>query len=89
MKFNNVIFIIKQLIMSLLNKLTKNGSQLSGLDGETPNIPNFQQSTLHRDYSVNNDPNADAVRPRNGVLPQPSTMDPQQPPVKYLDNLPK
>lgn len=75
--------------MSLLNKLTQQGSQLSGLDGQTPNIPDFKRSTLHKDYSINNDPDADAVRPRNGVLPQPSTMDPQQPPVKYLDNLPR
>jgi len=74
--------------MSLLNKLTQNGSNLSSLNGTTPNTPNFQQSTLHRDYSVNNDPDADQVRPRNGVLPQPSTIDPQQPPVKYLDNMP-
>ena len=37
--------------MGLKDKLENQGSQLSELDGQTPVIPNFQQSTLHRDYS--------------------------------------
>ena len=32
--------------MGLLDKLTSGTSQLTGLDGGTPNTPNFQQSTL-------------------------------------------
>ena len=61
--------------MSLLNKLTQQGSQLSGLDGATPSIPNFQQSTLHKEYSTEGDPTAMNVTPSNGVLPSPSLLD--------------
>ena len=61
--------------MSLYNKLTQQGSQLSGLDGATPSIPNFQQSTLHKDYSTDGIPNAMNVAPENGVLPSPSLLD--------------
>ena len=61
--------------MGLKDKLENQVSNLSGLNGQTPVIPNFQQSTLHRDYSIDNVPEADEVRPRNGVLPQPSTFD--------------
>jgi len=32
--------------MSILNKLNTNGSNLSKLDGTTPNIPNFADSKL-------------------------------------------
>lgn len=76
--------------MSLLNKLTQQGSQLSGLDGTTPSIPNFQQSTLHKEYSTIGDPNASSVVPTNGVLPSPSTLDrgTVPPSQKYLNNLP-
>ena len=76
--------------MSLLNKLTQQGSQLSGLDGATPSIPNFQQSTLHKEYSTIGDPNASSVEPTNGVLPSPSTLDRGTVPTsqKYLNNLP-
>ena len=61
--------------MSLLNRLTLAGSELSGLDGATPSIPNFQQSTLHKDYSTDGIPNAMNVAPENGVLPSPSLLD--------------
>lgn len=75
--------------MGLKDKLENQGSNLSGLNGQTPVIPNFQQSTLHRDYSIDNVPEADEVRPRNGVLPQPSTLDnPKADANKYLNNLP-
>ena len=76
--------------MSLLNKLTQQGSQLSGLDGATPPIPNFQQSTLHKEYSTIGDPNATSVEPNNGVLPSPSLLDRGDvtPSQKYLNNLP-
>jgi hypothetical protein len=33
--------------MSILNKLTQQGSNLSNLNGTTPNIPNFGGSKLH------------------------------------------
>ena len=75
--------------MGLLNKLTSGTSQLTGLNGTTPDTPNFQQSTLHREYSTIGDPNASSVAPENGILPLPSTLErsvtPQQ---KYLNNLP-
>jgi hypothetical protein len=76
--------------MSLLNKLSQQGSQLSGLDGATPSIPNFQQSTLHKEYSTIGDPNAMSVEPNNGVLPSPSLLDRGNvtPSQKYLNNLP-
>jgi len=76
--------------MSLLNKLTQQGSQLSGLDGATPSTPNFQQSTLHKEYSTIGDPNAMSVEPNNGVLPSPSLLDRGNvtPSQKYLNNLP-
>tara|TARA_B110000027_G_scaffold20734_2_gene21990 strand:+ start:421 stop:657 length:237 start_codon:yes stop_codon:yes gene_type:complete len=61
--------------MSVLNKLEQKGSQFSGLDGATPPIPNFQQSTLHKDYSTDGNPNAMSVTPNNGVLPSPSLLD--------------
>ena len=51
--------------MGLLNKLENKGSQLSGLDGGTPDTPNFQQSTLHREYSTIGDSNASSVAPEN------------------------
>jgi hypothetical protein len=74
--------------MGLLNKLIQGQSNLTALDGTTPVTPNFQQSTLHRDYSIEGVPTAMQVQPRNGVLPQPSQLDPSTPPAKYLDNLP-
>jgi hypothetical protein len=73
--------------MGLKDKLENQGSQLSELDGQTPVIPNFQQSTLHRDYSFEGVPEAGQVKPKNGVLPQPSTLD-RTSINRYLDNLP-
>jgi hypothetical protein len=74
---------------SLLNKLTNGGSQLSSLNGGTPNIPNFQQSTLHKEYSTIGDPDAMSVKPENGVLPQPSVLERNVGEQdKYLNNLP-
>jgi len=75
--------------MGLLDKLTSGTSQLTGLDGGTPNIPNFQQSTLHKEYSTIGDPNAPRVVPENGVLPLPSTLEREVTPNdRYLNNLP-
>ena len=76
--------------MSLLNRLTLAGSELSGLDGATPSTPNFQQSTLHKEYSTEGDPNAMNVAPENGVLPSPSVLDRGTVTTseRYLNNLP-
>ena len=75
--------------MGLKDKLMNQGSNLSELNAETPITPNFQQSTLHKDYSFDGVPEAEQVRPRNGVLPQPSTLDNPKPDSnKYLNNLP-
>mgnify|MGYP003122634252 FL=1 len=76
--------------MGLLDKLTSGTSQLTGLNGTTPSTPNFQQSTLHKEYSTIGDPNAQQVRPENGVLPLPSTMERSViENDKYLNNLPR
>ena len=75
--------------MGLLNKLVQGQSNLTALNGTTPVTPNFQQSTLHREYSTEGVPTAMMVRPVNGVLPQPSQLDQTTPPAKYLDNLPE
>jgi len=74
--------------MGLLNKLVQGQSNLTALNGTTPVTPNFQQSTLHREYSTDGVPTAMMVQPTNGVLPQPSQLDQATPPAKYLDNLP-
>lgn len=74
--------------MSILKKLEKQGSQLSNLDGQTPKVPDFATSTLHDEYSLNDSPNAGAVRPRNGVLPKPTQLAPQSQ-VEYIQNLPE
>jgi hypothetical protein len=74
--------------MSLLDKLISGQASATSLSGLTPNTPNFQQSTLHREYSTIGNPNANAVTPLNGVLPQPSTLESPTAPTRYLDNLP-
>ena len=73
--------------MGLLNKLVQGQSNLTALDGTTPVRPNFQLSTLHRDYSIEGVPTAMQVQPRNGVLPQPSQLDWATPPSKYLNRV--
>jgi hypothetical protein len=74
--------------MGLLNKLTTGESNLTALNGTTPVTPNYQQSTLHREYSTEGVPTAMMVQPTNGVLPQPTQLDWSVPPAKYLNNLP-
>lgn len=77
--------------MSLLNKLTSGQASTTSLNGITPSIPNFQQSTLHKEYSTTGDPNASSVEPTNGVLPSPSRLDLDSSLTatrKYLNNLP-
>tara|TARA_R100001509_G_scaffold141370_1_gene96410 strand:+ start:3714 stop:3923 length:210 start_codon:yes stop_codon:yes gene_type:complete len=69
--------------MSILNKLQQQGSGLSGLNGGTPDIPNFAESTLHDTYSVNGNPNKVGK-------PSPSTLDLNgETPSKYVDNMPE
>ena len=53
--------------MSLLNKLINGQASNQSLNGQTPNVPNFETSTLHNQYSTIGDPNASAVTPPNGV----------------------
>lgn len=68
--------------MSILNKLTQQGSNLSNLNGTTPNISNFGGSKLHDQYSLNGNPNI-------VNKPSPSTLDLDGvTPEKYTDNLP-
>jgi len=74
--------------MSILKKLEKQGSQLSGLDGQTPQPKDFSTSTLHDEYSLNDSPVAAAVRPLNGVLPKPTQLAPTSQ-VQYVQNLPE
>lgn len=67
--------------MSILNKLQSQGSTLSQYNGTTPSTPNFAGSKLHNTYSLNGDPNV-------AGKPNPSNLDLNTPPAKYLDNLP-
>ena len=69
---------------SLLNKLTAGGSLLSELDGATPSIPQFDQSTLHNEYSLNGNPTM-------AGKPSPSLLDLEGavPTYNYRDNAPE
>jgi len=67
--------------MSLLNKLTNGGSNLSNLNGTTPSTPDFQQSKLHDTYSLNGNPTVNG-KPAPTNLAEINS-------VKYLDNLPR
>jgi hypothetical protein len=70
--------------MALLDKLTTAGSNLSGLNGSTPPIPNFAGSKLHDTYSINDIPNIVGK-------PQPSQLDLDGsiPSNNYRDNAPE
>lgn len=68
--------------MGLLDKLQNQGSALSSLDGSTPSIPIFANSKLHKNYSINGNPNVQGK-------PSPSNLDLDGiTPAKYSDNLP-
>jgi hypothetical protein len=70
--------------MGLLDKLTTDGSQLSGFDGQTPPVTNQDtaESKLHYAYSINGNPNLTGY-------PTPSQLDLNGiTPPKYSDNLP-
>lgn len=76
--------------MSLIKKLTDtpNGSPLSKNNGGSVAIPDFQASTLHNEYSTIDEPTATAVRPKNGPLPMPSSLNNSGNPSQYIQNLP-
>jgi hypothetical protein len=88
--------------MGLLDKLTQNGTPYSYGNGQTPNTNQgaTRQSKLHTDgstpgYSVDGSDVSDVNTAFqqyndgvNNILPQPSLLDPNQPPIKYTDNLP-
>ena len=68
--------------MTLLDKLKSSGSVHSELNGGTPKTPVLKDSKLHNTYSINGNPNIKSK-------PEPSKLDLDSPPVKYLDNLPR
>jgi len=70
--------------MALLDKLTSAGSLLSNLNGGNATIPQFSESKLHNEYSINGEPNV----PKK---PSPSQLDlnGQKPANNYRDNAPE
>jgi len=69
--------------MGIKDKLLNQGSNLTDLDGSTPSIPDFANSRLHREYSINGIPNVPGK-------PSPSNLDLDgQTPSKYMNNLPE
>lgn len=42
--------------MALLDKLTTGGSTLSKLNGSNASVPQFSESKLHNEYSINGEP---------------------------------
>jgi|TARA_R110001592_G_scaffold273382_1_gene540285 hypothetical protein len=73
---------------SVLNLLRDDGSPLSLDNGATPPIPQFDQSTMHNEYSLNDNPNSGAVSPRNGALPSPTSLAVGDGLTRYMENLP-
>ena len=73
---------------SLVDKLKVDGSPLSKGNGETPRTPDFAESTLHFEYSLDTNPDKLSVRPRNGNLPEATELAPGEI-DKYKDNLPE
>tara|TARA_R100000742_G_C4276182_1_gene97088 strand:+ start:26 stop:283 length:258 start_codon:yes stop_codon:yes gene_type:complete len=73
---------------SLVDKLLVDGSPLSFDNGATPSIPDFEQSTLHKEYSLDSNPDKLSVRPRNGNLPEATELAQGDDVAKYKDNLP-
>jgi hypothetical protein len=68
--------------MGLIDLLPKSNF---GLAGQTPSLTpqGDPTSTLHREYSINGNPN------QTGTFPAPSQLDLDgQTPEKYMDNLP-
>ena len=73
---------------SLAKKLEVDGSPLSKDNGATPPTPDFADSTLHFEYSLDSNPDKLSVRPRNGSLPSATSLAPGDGVDKYKDNLP-
>jgi hypothetical protein len=73
---------------SLVNRLEKDGSPLSLDNGATPSTPDFAESTLHKEYSLDSNPDKLSVRPRNGNLPEATELATGDGVAKYKDNLP-
>lgn len=73
---------------SLVNRLEKDGSSLSLDNGATPTTPDFAISTLHKEYSLDSNPDKLSVRPRNGQLPNSTALAQGDDITKYKDNLP-
>tara|TARA_R110001592_G_scaffold90727_1_gene266413 strand:- start:6717 stop:6989 length:273 start_codon:yes stop_codon:yes gene_type:complete len=68
---------------SLLNKLESGQASNQSFNGQTPTTPDFQQSTLHNEYSINGDPlnngrfiPAPSQLDINGVVPRTALNDP-------------
>lgn len=69
--------------MGLLNKLLTLGSNLSNLDGATPNVPNFTDSKyIQGDETL--DPNNLNMNPGDSAFDLNGET-----PSKYVDNLPE
>lgn len=66
--------------MSILGQEVK--SKLSQGGKTQNNVPELVASKMHNEYSINGNPVVVSK-------PQPSQLDPIQPPKKYIDNLPK
>jgi len=73
---------------SLEDRLKVDGSPLSKDNGGTPSIPDFAISTLHNEYSLDSNPDKLSVRPRNGDLPNATSLASGDGVEKYKDNLP-
>tara|TARA_Y100001972_G_scaffold101329_1_gene126155 strand:- start:7513 stop:7770 length:258 start_codon:yes stop_codon:yes gene_type:complete len=74
---------------SLIDKLRIDGSDLSRNNGETPVTPDFAESTLHKEYSLEANPSKLEVRPRTGNLPEATSLSNFDSIEKYKDNLPE
>lgn len=69
--------------MGILDTLQTKGSNYSKLNGKDTSIPNFKESKLHDEYSING-------KPKFIGKPEPSELDLDgKLPSKYLENLPK
>ena len=70
--------------MGLLNRLLNFGSNLSGLDGATQNVPNFQDSKYIEGDETLNPGNQLDLNPGDSTLDLDGDT-----PSKYVDNLPE
>lgn len=70
--------------MALLDKLSTGGSVLSKLNGGNASIPQFSDSKLHNQYSINGEPNV----PKKPT-PSQLDLDGKKPTTNYRDNAPE